>query len=779
MIKKIENMFKIDTKDTTYLIRISPFGHLLNDYYGAYIPDCTDFEFSKEKISYPPGTNTIYEESDLSYSLDMLSLEIGTIGKGDYKEPSIHLKTKEGYVLDLRYRDFKINEKSLTKASGLPSFHDVDVELMVFLEDKEIGVEVVLRYAVFFESNVIARNISVVNGSKNSLEIIRAMSMQFEFTNDSHSLLSLYGCWGGEAKKSINKLNHTTYVIDSKTGNSSNRHNPFFMLTSKDSSYSHGDVYGFNLIYSGNHCETIEHNTFDKVRVQIGISPFCFTWKLEPDTVFDTPYAIMTFSDRGRNGVSQNFHDFINTHLISKEFSFRERPSVINNWEVTMMKFKEPEIIRIAKKAKQFGIEVSVLDDGWFSNRNNDNSGLGDYDVNRKKLPSGIKGLAKRVNKIGLQFGLWFEPEMVNEDSKLFKEHPDYIVKSSVHSSSLGRHQHVLDLTRTEVRDYIVKSVNDILDNNNIAYVKWDMNRNISEFSSDARYSIGEFFHRYQLGLYDLFERIVRTHPHILFEGCASGGNRFDLGILHYMPQIWASDDTDPVERITIQSGLALGYPLSSISNHISSSPSKQVLRPSSLETRFNVASFGVLGFELDLSHLSRVEKAATERHLAFYNNHRALFQYGDFYQLADIIEDNKAIWMVVSKDKKEAVLGYFNGLQKVNQQIDVIKTSGLDDNKTYEIGVLTEELNLKMFGSLINLISPIRLNEHGFIIDFLSKRKTLSGEKESYHISGKALNSGALKLVQQWLGTGIGDSVRVLGNFGSRLYYIREKLDS
>jgi alpha-galactosidase len=439
------------------------------------------------------------------------------------------------------------------------------------------------------------------------------------------------------------------------------------------------------------------------------------------------------------------------------------------------MDFKEANLKAIIRSAKKLNLEMFVLDDGWFGRRTDDTKGLGDYNVNKKKLSQGLKGIAKYANNNGLQFGLWFEPEMVNEDSLLFEEHPDWAIKADIRDASYGRNQLVLDLSRKEVQDYIIENVNHILDTNNITYVKWDMNRHISDVSSTL-YHAGEVPHRYMIGLYRVLKEIIYTHPDVFFEGCASGGNRFDLGMLSYFDQIWTSDDTDAIERISIQSGYGLAYPLRCLSNHVSASPSHSVLRNTPLETRFNVALFGSLGYELDLSTLKGLEKKEIKEQIKFYKEHRKLIKDGTFYQLKDIKEDGYALWLVVAKDKSEAILGYYNGLQKMNPTIDEIKLYGLLEDKYYEFEVRHQEHNLHTFGGLVNQILPFKIDERGFIINTVSKFITLPGEKESYVLSGSALMNGALKLNSQWMGTGFNDSVRVLGDFGSRLYYIKVK---
>ena len=607
MINKYNNIFKIDTQATSYIIRISDFNHVLNDYYGARITDTLNFDFSKEKYGCAAGTAINYSEEDISYVLDMLSTEIASVGKGDFKEPSIIIDNGNDYILDLVYQDYAINDNP-KPLSTLPSPHSLTEELVLYLKDKYLDIFVELHYLVSYEANVIARNIIVTNKMSSPIYLNKAMSMNLEMVGKKFELVNLYGGWGFEGQKSKVLIDHGIYINDSKTGNSSNRHNPFFMLKSVDSTFNNGDVYEFNLMYSGNHYEMVEHSSFNKVRIQTGINPHCFKYKLEESDIFETPFAVMTYSNLGINGASQNMHNFIRSHICKKIHQDTSSPLLINNWEATYMRFTESNLKQIINNAKGLGLEMFVLDDGWFGRRTDDTKGLGDYDVNKKKLHKGLEGIADFSNKKGLKFGLWFEPEMVNENSALYEKHPDWAIKSSYRDPSYGRHQLVLDLSRVEVQDYIISNVNNVLDSHNITYVKWDMNRHMSDISS-ALYHAGELPHRYMIGLYRVLREIIYTHPNVFFEGCASGGNRFDLGMFAFFDQIWTSDDTDAYERINIQSGYALAYPIKCLSNHVSAAPSHSALRNTPIDTRFNVAFFGALGYELDLSLLEPAEK--------------------------------------------------------------------------------------------------------------------------------------------------------------------------
>lgn len=771
MITCKETLFHIETSKTSYVLRVNEINHIVNEYYGARLKNLDDSSAIIEKWPYAYGSSVIYDEDkNKALSLDLLSLETSCVGKGDYREPSVKIRSADGYVFDFTYKHHEVR-KNIQPLENLPSPREADEELIIFLSDDYAKVALELHYLVFADSDVIARNVVLINNSESPLYLERLMSMQLDLINRDFSLLNLYGGWISEAQKTIRKVTPGIYVNDSKTGASSNRHNPFFMLMEDKANLNSGGVYAFNLMYSGNHQELVELSNYGKVRVQIGINPYCFDFKVKQGEAFVTPYAVMTYGDRGLNSASQNMHSFVNHHVIKKAFEMMERPILLNNWEATYFKFTETKLLSLARAAKKIGIELFVLDDGWFKNRDDDTKALGDYELNKKKLPRGLGTLAKKINDLGLKFGLWFEPEMVSEDSDLFRAHPDWIIGNRERGISKGRHQLVLDLSRKEVCDYIVDSLDEVLGSANIEYVKWDYNRHISDFFS-SKTKAGELLHRQVLGLYDVLKRITDKYPHVLFEGCSSGGNRFDLGILAYMPQTWASDDTDAYERIHIQSGYSLAYPLSSIGAHVSASPSHQLLRNTPIDTRFNVAAFGVLGYELDLSHLDEVETRAVKAQISFYKKHRRLLQYGAFYQMQLIDDENAAVWMVLSEDKKEGIIGYFNGLQKPNPKTTILQGIDFLEDERYAMNVRPQDHNIKKFGGLINMVLPVRVNENGFLVNQIAHHKVMPGEKESYVVTGAMINHGAIKLNPEWAGVGYDERVRVLGDFGSRLYH-------
>ena len=558
---------------------------------------------------------------------------------------------------------------------------------------------------------------------------------------------------------------------DSTTGGSSNRHNPAFMLKGKGCNELWGKVYGFNLIYSGNHYSAVEKTNHDTLRVMSGINPHCFLWKLKGGESFATPEAVMSFSENGTNELSQNMHDFVNAHIIRKEFQNSERPVVVNNWEATFFNFNRRKLLALARKAKRLGVEMFVLDDGWFGKRNDDRRGLGDWVVNEKKLPGGIKGICRAVNKMGMRFGLWFEPECINEDSDLYRAHPDWAISVPDRHKSLGRNQLVLDLTRAEVRDYIVESVSAVLDSADIEYVKWDYNRHISDMYSSSLKNQGEFFHRYILGLYDVLRRIFcEKHPSVLLESCSSGGNRFDLGMLCFSPQIWTSDDSDALERLDIQRGTYCFYPPSAVSCHVSMTPNQQTLRSAPLSTRFNVATFGALGYELDFGELTPNERKQIKEQIAFYKAHRKTMQYGRFERYYPA--PDRESWQMTGEDGTVAAI--YNLSYHTSPARDTLRILSAQDGKRYKMTSVKQHLRIGRFGSLIKHISPIAIRSDGAIMRFVDRHFSMIDGREEYECSGEALQSG-IPLAMQYSGTGYNTSLRMLGDFGSTLYLVTE----
>ena len=763
-------VFILNTKNLSYVFHVDETGLVLHDYFGQFL-NIEDFKIDAimQKHSVAKGTSTIYKEDvNPNLCMDVALLEFSFPHKGDYKGTPILLKNKEnGYVFNFEYESYTLNEEVKIE-SELPTPRDPDQELIIHFREKHSNVRVDVRFLVFEESDVIARNMLVVNEGKEDLEVLKALSLQLDMFNNNYLVTHFTGGWASEMHEDTVPIKPGKIVHESLTGFSSHKTNPLFVIRSSDASLDSGEVMIFNLMYSGNHINEIELNTYGILRVSNGISPFCFDYKLASGESFEAPYAIFTYSNRGVNAARQQMHNFVNNHVVNPEFKEVLRPVVINNWEGTNFKFNESRVIKIAKSAHKHGAEMFVLDDGWFSTRNDDYHGLGDYDINKKKLPHGLSGLAKRINKLGMQFGLWFEPESVNPQSKLYETHPDWAIANPSVAPSLNRHQLLLDLSKKEVQDYIIENVSNILSNANIEYVKWDMNRHMSDIPA-CEYS-GEFFHRYILGLYRVMRELVERFPKVLFEGCASGGNRFDLGILYYFPQIWASDNTDAFERLRIQYNYSYGYPLSTLSNHISSSPNQQTLRESSINTRFNVAMFGVLGYELVCKELDTFDKKRVDVLIQMYKKRREIFQFGEFTALTS--NDHSFRWQVISKDRKHAVVGTYYILQEINPQETFLTVKGLEPGK-YVVKGMGIEHDIREFGNLINMITPFYVNPKGKLVSFLAKFVKMPGDVDIYEADSTLLDSNGIKLNPQWSASGINDKVRVMRDFSARFYVI------
>lgn len=773
MIAEIKKVFRLTTDETSYWFRITPFGHLEHIYYGSRLTE-QDPEGLLLKRTALVGSSVLYDESDPNYCLDNMCLEWSGIGRGDYRESPAEIKMPDGsFACDFIYRSHRRIQGNVNMMT-LPKSYDVNDEcdtLEITMEDVSNKVGLKLYYTVYPRTNVITRCAVLINNNERPLVIRRIMSIMTDIPNRSFRLITFDGGWIKEAHKHERPVKYGIYINSSTTGASSNRHNPGFLLAEAGTSEEHGKVYGFNLVYSGNHYGSVELSNQDIVRIQLGVNPYCFEWTLGKDESFETPEAVMTFSDKGFNGLSSHFHDFINKHIVRGDWKDKERPVLINDWEANFFQFNQRKLMRLAHRAKKLGIELFVLDDGWFGKRDNDKAGLGDYSVNKKKLPQGMPRFADKIRKTGMQFGLWFEPEMLNEDSDLYRAHPEYAVTTPGKKPVLGRNQLVLDLCNPDVRDYIVSSVSSILDEAEISYVKWDMNRHISDAFSPLLENQGEFFHRYIIGLYDILERIFRPRPHILLETCSSGGNRFDLGMLCYSPQIWTSDDTDPAERLKIQGGLSYLYPLSAMGAHVSEAPHQQTLRNTPLATRFNAACFGCLGYEMDLKFLTHVEKKEIKEQIAFYKSHRRTFQYGRFSRL-NPLKDNKVHWQCVSPGGSEAVAGFFQTQAQASEGYDFLPLAGFDPESLYSVRTRPQSLFIKQFGGLVKHILPVTLDPNGFVLRTVGRFYKLTDCVEEYKCHGDMLNFG-LRLNNQFIGSYYNEHTRLLGDFGSNLYVI------
>jgi len=777
MITINENVFRLQTENTEYIFRKTKHGHLEHIFYGARLTS-PDIDALTHKRTTQAGSTTVaYDREDPTYCLDAMCLEWSGIGKGDYRySPSEIKMPNNSFVSDFVYESHS-EKKSFVPMKELPSARGKDNEcqtLSIVLCDKVSNVSLTLIYTVYEKANCITRRVVLENNDTSPLVVRRLLSMSLDMPNMGFYLITFDGDWAREAHRNDRLLKPGIFMKESRTGSSGNKSNPGFLLCENDASEDYGRVYGFNLVYSGNYLSFAELNSHELVRAGVGISPHCFEWTLNKDENLETPEAVITFSDSGFNGLSKNFHSFVNNHIVNEKWQGSDRPILYNSWEPCFFKFNQGKLFSLAREAKKMGMELFVLDDGWFEGRNDDNAGLGDYSVNKKKFPFGLGSFAKKIRKMGLGFGIWFEPEMLNENSNLFREHSEYALRLPNSEATLGRNQLVLDLCNPAVRDYIVSSVGKILDETGASYVKWDMNRHISEFYSEHIRSQGEYFHRYILGLYDVLRRIFEPRPHILLESCSSGGNRFDLGMLCFSPQIWTSDCTDPVVRLSIQSGLSHLYPQSTMGAHVSDAPHQQTLRDTPLSTRYNAACFGSLGYELDLRFLSSVEKKEIKEQIAFYKEHRKTFQYGSFERqpLKSSRNKNKTFWLV--RGENETIAGFFQLKSGAGEETDVLRIEGLKDDDKYRVTTKSQQLYIKRFGGLVKHILPVTLNPDGFILRMANRFYALKDCVENYECSGKTLAAG-IKLNNQFTGRPYNNTTRLLGDYGSSLYTIKK----
>lgn len=681
-----QKVFNLSNDEISYLFSIEKGNVLSHLYYG---PRIRNYHGERKYPRVDRGfSGNLPHSTDRTYSKDDLLQEYSGNNTGDYRVPSITIKGTDGaYLTDFRYDSYKIIAGK-PKLSGLPASYvkdDSEAEsLEVTLRDQTLNVELVLSYTIYKDRPVITRNARLTNTSDHAVDIEKIDSIQLDLTKHDYDLVYLPGQYALERQKTRKSLNQGIFELSSRRDSSSHHMNPFAALVDKSTDEFQGNALGVLLVYSGNFKFTIERDQIDQTRLLAGINDFNFSWHLEPGQTFQTPEAITVFSTHGLNGMSQAFHHLLRERVARGKHKYADRPIVINNWEATFFDFDNDKLDEVVKEAKPLGIEMFVLDDGWFGHRNDDNSSLGDWFVNEKKV--NLKKVAQQTHDAGMKFGLWFEPEMVSVDSKLYKQHPDWALHEPGRGSTLSRNQLVLDFSRKEVVDNIFNQMCKILDNNPIDYIKWDCNRNLTEVYSTALSPKrqGEVPHRVILGVYDLMDRLTKRYPDILFEGCSGGGGRFDAGILYYMPQSWPSDDTDAAERLKIQDGTSLVYPVSSMTAHVSVSPNQQTGRDISFKTRGDVAMAGVFGYELDLADLTNEEKKMVKKQIAFYKKHRHLIQYGDFYRLESPYDSNTVAWEFVNPDKSKALLFMYRQQHTNRFEINNTKMVALDPHRDY-----------------------------------------------------------------------------------------------
>ncbi|MDL4839039.1 alpha-galactosidase [Aquibacillus rhizosphaerae] len=684
--------FHLQTGQTSYILNIlknKQLGHL---YYGKKLRHRDSF--AHLLTTGPRATMTNLYEGDHSFSLEIIKQEFPSYGTTDFREPAFQILQQSGSrITNFQYRQHRIY-KGKPFLKGLPSTYVEDdkeaTTLEISLYDDQIDAEIILRYSVFEHMNAITRSVEFKNHGKDHLNLTRAMSASIDLNDANYEMIQLSGAWGRERHVKERKLQPGIQSIASTRGASSGQQNPFLALKRSHATEDSGEVYGFSFVYSGNFLAQVEVDHFDLARVMMGINSFDFNWLLESGESFQTPEVVMVYSDQGLNRMSQIFHNLYRKRLARGKWRDLERPILTNNWEGTYFNFNEKKILDMARDSKKLGVELFVLDDGWFGKRDDDTTSLGDWFPDKDKLPNGITGLAKKIKDLGMDFGLWFEPEMVSKVSELYKEHPDWVIHVPNRSRSHGRNQYVLDYSRKEVVNKIFEMMAEILREAPISYVKWDMNRYMTEIGSSglAANRQQEVGHRYILGVYELYERLIKEFPDVLFESCASGGCRFDPGILYYAPQGWTSDNTDAMERLKIQYGTSLVYPISSMGAHVSAVPNHQVGRVTSLDTRANVAYFGAFGYELDVTDMSDEDKHTMKQQINFYKETRRLFQYGTFYRIESPFKDggNVTSWMVVSDDQKEAIVARYQVLEVVNGSYSILMMKGLREDLAYRI---------------------------------------------------------------------------------------------
>lgn len=778
MIQVWNKTFVFDTKNTTYCFRVLETGQLEHLYYGRtlVITEEEDTASLVEKHAFAPGNTVLYDNEHTQYSLEDMRLEMSSLGKGDIREPFVEIVYHDGgRTSDFVYESYEIldNRKPLETLPGAYEETLPVPELIVKMRDRNYGLTLELHYCVFEERDVITRYAKLINTSEQPVELKRLMSMQLDEIAEDYVFTTFNGNWANEMNRNDHNVVCGKIVNASVTGTSSNRANPFVMLAPVDITEDAGECFGFNLIYSGNHYEACEYDAFGKLRLVSGINPMGFSYQIGVGESFESPEAVMTYSLDGYNGMSQNMHAFVRECIVRGTWKKKERPVLLNSWEAAYFDINERKLLKLAKAARDVGIELFVMDDGWFGERNDDKTSLGDWYVNPKKLPDGVSGLCKKINDLGLSFGIWVEPEMINVESNLYKKHQDWTMDIPGKNHAEGRNQRMLDLANPEVVDYMIASMSNLFASANIAYVKWDMNRIVSDCYSKylPAKRQGETMHRYVLGLYRMLDELTKRFPEILFEGCASGGNRFDLGILCFFPQIWASDNTDAVYRVNGMTGYSYGYPMSVMGAHVSSCPNHQTLRTTPLETRFAVAAFGVLGYECNLCDMKKEDLEEIRKQIALYKEWRNVLQYGTFYRgrNAKIHE-----WTCVSEDKRQAVGMIMQELTQPNHPTEQYFPKGLDAPKRYEFTNRSMRYSILGFGDLVNTVSPVHIKQDSLVHQVLAKCVTMPGETESYRASGSVLMAG-VKLTQGFAATGYSEETRYLPDFASRMYFMQQ----
>jgi alpha-galactosidase len=700
-----ETIFTITTKNTTYQMKADEYGVLQHLWYGAKVDGDMSYLYDYPDVGF---SGNLYEaENKRTYSLNTLPQEYACEGVGDYRIPAIAVTHADGSnALDLRYQSYRI-QKGKYAIAGLPAVYAKEEEaeaLEIVLKDTATDIQVILRYGVLAELDLLTRCVSISNQGNTPVQLTKAASFCLDLPAGKWDWMHFQGRHTLERVPERTPLFHGIQESSSTRGTSSHQQNPSVLLCTSDCTETSGACIGAAFLYSGSFQTKIECDQMGQVRMVMGLHPDLFCWELQPQATFDTPEVMFSYSNTGMETLSHHFHTAIRAHVCRGEYQFAERPVLINNWEATYFDFNADKILHIAQEAARLGVDMLVLDDGWFGKRDGDCSGLGDWFVNEEKLQGSLSELVSKIKELGMRFGIWFEPEMISEDSDLYRSHPDWAIQIPNRKPNRSRYQLVLDMTNPDVQDYLFQVMSDILSSADISYVKWDMNRSICDWYT-ATLPAGrqkEMSHRYVLGVYALLERLITAFPHVLFEGCSGGGGRFDAGMLYYCPQIWCSDDTDAFERTKIQYGTSFFYPTSTVGSHVSVVPNHQTGRVTPVETRAITAMAGSFGYELDLNTLTEEEKASVQQQIQQFKQYGPLIHNGLYYRLSNPLEDAYAIWAFVSEDKKEALVQGMIFRTEPNLLRYGIKLRGLDPDRNYVLDGVSYSGSALMQGGIL-----------------------------------------------------------------------------
>lgn len=680
-------VFLLNTEHTSYGIALTDDRYVCHLYYGSRLEE-TDLRYllREDEGPFTPSSN----KRETGSFLDSAPMEYPESGMGDYRESALRIRSAAGYrASELVYEGYEIMAGK-PRLEGLPATWGADSAcgtLKIYCRDQLLGMKVTLLYSVFQDSDALTRSAIIENEGKEPFYIEKALSACLDMDDRGFEVMGLFGSWARERRIQRIPLGYGRQNIASFRGESSHQEHPFLALVTPETTQDTGEVYAMNFVYSGNFIAQAEKSQFDSVRMTMGIHPEGFTWKLEPGESFTAPEVVLVYSSEGLRKMTRTFHDLYRNHLIRSPWLHRKRPILINNWEATYFDFDEKKLLEIAEDASELGIEMLVMDDGWFGKRSNDDSSLGDWRVNEEKIRGGLNSLVENVKKLGMKFGIWIEPEMISPDSELYRQHPDWALQVPGRDITQSRAQYVLDLSREEVADGVYEMIAEVLHSADISYVKWDMNRQLATMGSYAWPADrqGELYHRYMLGVYRMQERLLADFPDLLLENCSGGGARFDAGMLYYSPQIWCSDDTDAVERLAIQEGTALIYPVSAMGAHVSVCPNHTVGRVTPFVTRGHVALSGTFGYELDITKLTDEEKAIVKAQTAEYHKYNDLIREGDYYRMESYTENkDRDSWMIVSKEKDRALVFCVQVLSGANRKSRFLRLKGLDPDRRY-----------------------------------------------------------------------------------------------